>query len=166
MNKTIFQKDMTGNRMIVTREFAAPVEQVWKAWTDSTLLDQWWAPKPWQAITKTMDFREGGHWLYAMQGPDGTKIWARIDYQTIRVNKSFDAVDSFCDEQGTKNNEFPSMVWKNQFSSTADGAKVVVEISFSSSEDMQKIVEMGFQEGFSAAHDNLDELFAKKLMMA
>ncbi len=37
--------------MLITREFSASQAEVWKAWTESHLLDQWWAPKPWKAVT-------------------------------------------------------------------------------------------------------------------
>src|SRR5262245_15792478 len=97
--KTTYQKDMANNKMNVTREFAAPVPQVWKAWTEPDLLDQWWAPKPWKAETKKMDFREGGNWLYSMVGPDGTRHWARVDYKKIIVQKFFSGKDAFADEK-------------------------------------------------------------------
>ena len=68
-----FSVDKENNRVNVEREFAAPVGKVWAAWTQQELLDQWWAPRPWKARTKSMDFREGGTWLYAMVGPRGRR---------------------------------------------------------------------------------------------
>ena len=68
-NKVLVNKDLANKKITVIREFDAPVEKVWKAWTQKELLDEWWAPKPWKTRTKTIDFREGGHWLYAMVGP-------------------------------------------------------------------------------------------------
>src|SRR5688572_16978462 len=89
------------NKMInVERDFNAPVDKVWAAWTQKEILDKWWAPKPWKAETKEMDFREGGHWLYAMVGPDGSKHWARADYKSIDAPGSFSVEDAFCDENG------------------------------------------------------------------
>jgi hypothetical protein len=41
------------------------------------------------------------------------------------------------------------------------GTKVEVEITFATQADMEKIIEMGFEVGFTAAHGNLDELLAK-----
>ena len=58
-NQTKIAKDLPNKRITVTRNFEAPLEQVWKALTEKDLLDQWWAPKPWKAKTKSMDFREG-----------------------------------------------------------------------------------------------------------
>ena len=156
--QTSISKDAANNKLIVIREFDAPLEEVWKAWTDSTLLDQWWAPKPYRAKTKMMDFREGGHWLYSMVGPDGSETYCREDFKTIIPHKSFIADDSFCDENGNITSEMPGMHWKNEFSSTGTGTKVEVEVTFDSQADMNKIIEMGFEVGFTAAHGNLDEL--------
>jgi uncharacterized protein YndB with AHSA1/START domain len=161
--ETLITKDLANKRLFIKREFDAPLEKVWKAWTDSSLLDMWWAPKPWKARTKTMDFREGGFWLYCMVGPDGTESWARADYKTIVPQKSFTAVDSFCDENGNKNPDFPSMHWKNEFRQTNSGTSVEVEITFSSEADLEKILKMGFEAGFTAALGNLDELLAKQV---
>lgn len=160
-NETIISKDLANRKLLVEREFNAPLEKVWKAWTDSDLLDQWWAPKPWKANTKSMDFREGGFWLYYMEGPEGEKQYCRADYKSIEPNKSFTLEDVFCDENGAPAGNMPSMHWDARFSQAGSGTKVKVEITFQSIEDLEKIVEMGFKEGFTAAHANLDELLAK-----
>lgn len=159
--ETVFTKDIANKKIIVTREFDAPVEKVWKAWTESKLLDQWWAPKPWQTHTQSMDFREGGSWLYYMEGPDGSRHYCRADYETVVPNKSYSGLDAFCDENGKVNTEFPRMHWKTEFSPLDNRTKIRVEITYTSVEDMEKIIEMGFKEGFAAAHANLDELLAK-----
>ena len=159
--ETMISKDLANKKLFVVREFDAPLEQVWEAWTQSNLLDQWWAPKPWKAITKTMDFREGGLWLYYMEGPEGEQQYCRADYKSIDPPRSFTLTDAFCDENGNPTGELPSMHWKNVFSETGSGTKVEVEITFQSEADLEKIVEMGFKEGFTAAHSNLDELLAK-----
>ena len=43
--QTSISKDLANKKITVVREFAAPPESVWAAWTDASLLDQWWAPK-------------------------------------------------------------------------------------------------------------------------
>jgi uncharacterized protein YndB with AHSA1/START domain len=160
--KTTINKDLANNKMLITREFAGSVDEVWEAWTDPKLLDQWWAPKPWKAKTKSMEFREGGRWIYCMVGPEGEKHWALAEYRKVVPLKSFDALDAFGDEDGNINTEFPRMNWKVVFKSAEDRTRVEIEIAFRNKEEMEKIIEMGFQEGFSMAHDNLDELLAAK----
>lgn len=162
LNKeTIYKKDLDKKKIYVTREFDAPVEKVWRAWTEPQLLDQWWAPRPWKAYTTSMDFEQGGKWLYYMEGPDASRHYCMIGYESIVPNKRFEAVDAFCDEKGNINTEFPRMNWIVEFAKTEGGTKVEMEIAFSSVEDLNKIVEMGFQEGFAMAHNNLDELLAQ-----
>jgi uncharacterized protein YndB with AHSA1/START domain len=157
-NNTLITKDLANKKLHIVREFNAPVEKVWKAWTDSTSLDKWWAPRPWQAKTKTFDFTEGGLWLYHMVGPDGTGAWCRVDFKKIVAGQSFSAVASFCDENGVINPDFPPMHWLNQFTATATGSKVEVDLSFDSVDDLEKIMAMGFEAGFTMALGNLDEL--------
>ena len=159
--ETIYTKDLENKKIKVTREFDATVEKVWRAWTEKELLDQWWAPRPWKAVTLSMDFSNGGTWLYYMEGPDGSRHYCRADYESIVANKSYEGLDAFCDEKGNINTEFPRMNWKVAFNKADDGTKVDVEITFDSIEALEKIIEMGFKEGFAAAHNNLDELLAK-----
>ncbi|MFD2144274.1 SRPBCC domain-containing protein [Mucilaginibacter antarcticus] len=76
INPTEITEDLANKKLNVTRTFNAPIDQVWKAWTDDTLLDKWWAPRPWKAETKSMNFTEGGTWLYSMVGPEESAIGA------------------------------------------------------------------------------------------
>jgi PhnB protein len=159
-NKTHLEKDLRNKRIIVTREFNAEPSDVWRAWTESDLLEQWWAPKPWRTETKKMDFRVGGHWLYAMAGPNGERHWARLDFIEILPIKHFSAKDSFCDENGKAISDLPRAEWKNTFEPSANGTKVTVQMQFGNEADLNKILEMGFEQGFAMAHDNLDHYFS------
>jgi len=151
-------KDAANKKITVIREFDAPVESVWKAWTEKELLDQWWAPKPYKTNTKSLDFREGGHWMYAMEGPDGEKSWVMVNFFKINDKKSFTAEDYFCNDKRERSNELPGMFWNNVFTPTGSGTKVTVELTFTSEDDLKKILELGFEPGFTAALGNLDEL--------
>ena len=164
MNKnyeTVITEDKTKKQIKVVRQFDAPVELVWKAWTDNNVLDKWWAPKPWKAETKSMDFKPGGKWLYAMVGPEGEKTWGSMDYETIIVPKSFTSIDSFSDENGVKNPDMPSTRWNAQFVPDGSGTRVEITLFFTADEEMDKLIETGFKEGFTMAQRNLDELLEK-----
>jgi len=159
--EAVFTKDPSGRKLTVVRSFDASLEQVWQAWTDSTLLDQWWAPRPYRAETKEMDFREGGHWLYAMVGPEGDSTLCRESYRTIEPRKLIVNKDIFCDEQGEEDTNMPTLYWTKRFSE-ADGVTTVnIDIDFDTEADMAKIVEMGFQGGFTMGLNNLEELLEK-----
>jgi len=150
-------KDLANKKMTITRYFDAEVELVWLAWTEHELLDQWWAPKPWRAETKTMDFREGGHWLYAMVGPNNERHWAKVDFGKIAFQKSFEADDYFSDEQGVKNVEFPETHWKVAFRTAGAGTEVTVNVTAATEDALQKMLAMGFEQGFDMALGNLDQ---------
>ncbi len=158
--KTEVLKDLPNKKINIRREFDASSDMVWKAWTESKYLDQWWAPKPWTAKTKSLNFTDGGSWLYSMSGPDGTTVWSVVEFSLIKKHNSFQAVSFFCDENGKKNTDLPSMHWENVFISAGAHTRVEVEISFSKETDLEKIIQMGFEGGFTAALENLDDLLA------
>lgn len=160
-NNNINFERTAANKMTITREFAAPVANVWKAWTQAELLDLWWAPKPWKTKTKSMDFREGGTWHYSMVGPEGEEHFCRNDYKTIQPGANFTSTDAFCDEQGNINNDFPSTDWLCKFSESESGTQVTIELTSASEADLEILAELGFKEGFTSALTNLDELIDK-----
>src|SRR5690606_25060584 len=102
-----FSVDKENKKIEVKREFAAPLSEVWDAFTKSDILDQWWGPKPWKAKTKSMDFREGGTWLYAMQGPNGEEHWSVFKYDKIEKPRYFTGLDGFTDANGVINTQMP-----------------------------------------------------------
>ncbi len=151
-------KDLKEKSILVSREFNAPVELVWKAFTESDILDQWWAPEPWRAETKSQDFSVGGHWLYAMVGPEGEKHWGRMNYLSIETFKNFHLEDGFCDENGIINPELPVSRGSNVFTETASGTKVEFKMTYSTEEQLRQIVEMGFEQGITACLEQLNQL--------
>jgi PhnB protein len=155
--ETVFSKDTENKKLRVVRAFDAPLEVVWKAWTDSKILDQWWAPKPYRAETKIMDFREGGFWLYAMVGPKGDRTYCKENFKTIALLKRITNAVSFCDEEGNETHALPTMYWKKEFHYPGSETTVTIEITFDTEADMETIINMGFREGFTAGLSNLDQ---------
>jgi uncharacterized protein YndB with AHSA1/START domain len=162
-NKTQVEKNLKEKSILVSREFDAPLSDVWRAYTEKELLDQWWGPAPWKAETKVMNFKPGGYWLYAMVSPENQKHWARMDYKTIEPLKSFQLEDSFCDENGTISSELPVSKGTMVFSKTPNGTKVEFKMTYATEGDVQKIVEMGFEQGISICFDQLDVLLKKQI---
>jgi uncharacterized protein YndB with AHSA1/START domain len=157
-SKTEVIKDLKQRSIVVAREFNAPLESVWRAFTDSQILDQWWGPAPWRAETKTMNFVVGGYWLYAMVSPEDQKHWARMDYLAIDHHRSFDVKDSFCDDNGNVNAQLPVSKGRNVFTTTINGTRVEFKMIYPSETDLQKIIEMGFEQGITVCFDQLEAL--------
>jgi len=59
--------------IVITRWFEAPLERVWKAWTERTRAAQWWGPKGFTARIVAWDLRPGGAWRAALCLPDGVE---------------------------------------------------------------------------------------------
>lgn len=156
------------NTMTIQKEFAAKRQLVWDCHVKSDLLEQWFAPKPFTMKTKSMDFSEGGHWHYAMIGPDGQEHWGRMDYKTISPIDQYTALDGFCDETGALNAELPRSEWQVTFMDVpgtdvpgTDGnrhTRVQTVIAFGSSAALEKVMAMGMKEGLLSALERLDEL--------
>jgi len=154
MKETHFATDK--NKLTVIRTFDAPVDLVWRAWTEAELLDQWWAPKPWVSKTKSMDFKEGGKRLYVMVGPGGEEHWGVTTYESIKRPVSLSGGDAFSDSEGNVNPDFPVATYQNQFVDKTDHTVVTIVTEYATEEQLKQIVEMGMKEGLSMAFDNLD----------
>ncbi|TDE44936.1 SRPBCC domain-containing protein [Flavobacterium rhamnosiphilum] len=157
--KTLVVKDLKEKSILVSRTFSAPLEKVWRAYTESELLEQWWAPQPWKAETKTMNFSVGGYWLYAMVGPENEKHWGRMDYTAITPHLSFEIKDSFCDEEGTINPSLPVSAGTIAFAKTESGTLVEFKMFYTSEKEIQTMIEMGFEQGITACLEQLETLF-------
>jgi uncharacterized protein YndB with AHSA1/START domain len=153
-----FSVNKENNTIHITREFDANLELVWQAWTTAELLDKWWAPKPYRTETKSLDFREGGRWLYAMISPENEKQWCKADYDKINISKSISWLDAFCDRNGDENSEFPRSYWTNIFTEVNGITTVNVTLQHNRLEDIEMLIKMGFKEGFTMGLQNLDEL--------
>lgn len=168
MNNAIlfdFTVDKENNQIKVERSFDAPVDLVWAAWTEADILDQWWAPKPYRAVTKSSNFTEGGQWLYYMLSPEGEKFWCLFDFEVIRPKEFYSGIDAFCDENAVKNDTKPRVRWENSFTPHENQTLVNIQLQFDTFEDLQTIIEMGFKEGFTAGMENLDQYIAAQFYL-
>jgi uncharacterized protein YndB with AHSA1/START domain len=153
-----FTVDKTTKTATIVREFAAELPLVWDAYTKQEILDQWWAPKPWASKTKIMNFEVGGRRFYAMVSPEGHERWSIQKYTSITPKTNFKILNAFADEN--ENPELPGSEWDLTFSEQNGTTKVSVSIYNESLERLEKMIEMGFVEGFSMTMNHLEELLA------
>lgn len=154
-----FNVDKTTKTAFITREFAAPLSLVWDAFTKQELLDQWTAPKPWMAKTKFMNFEVGGRRFYAMVSPEGEERWSLQEYTAISPKTNFKMSNAFADKD--ENPELPGSDWDFNFSEQNGTTKVSISIYNESLERMEKMIEMGFKEGYALTMKNLEDLLAE-----
>ena len=151
-----FTVDKEAKTVYITREFDADLSLVWDAFTIAEILDQWVAPKPWTSRTKYMDFKVGGRRFYAMVSPDGVERWAIQKYTSITPKTNFKFFNAFADED--ENPELPGSDWDYTFSEQNEKTKVSIIIYNESLARMEKMIEMGFTEGYKATMKNLENL--------
>ena len=153
-----FTVDKAAKTVFIIREFDAERSLVWDAFTKAELLDQWVAPKPFVAKTKFMDFKVGGRRFYAMVSPDGQEGWLLQKYTSISPKTNFKMFNAFADKD--ENPQLPGSDWDYTFSEQDGKTKVSITIYNESLERLEKMIEMGFTEGFKMSMNNLENLLA------
>jgi len=143
----------------VIREFAAELSLVWDAFTKPEILDQWWAPRPFVSKTKYMDFKVGGRRFYAMVSPEGEERWSIQKYTSISPKTNFKFFNAFADKD--ENPELPGSDWDLNFSEQNGTTTVRVSIYNESLARMEKMIEMGFGEGFKMTLNSLEDLLTQ-----
>lgn len=153
-----FIADKVKNTLTIRREFLADRKLIWDCHTKSELLDQWFAPKPLTTKTKSMDFREGGHWHYAMVEPNGTEYWGLTGYLKIKPIDYYTALDAFSNEAGDINEGLPRAEWLVTFTDKGENALVETVVTYKSLSDLESVIKMGMEQGLTATMEKLDEL--------
>jgi len=153
-----FTVDKATKTVFIVREFDADLSLVWDAFTKAEILDQWVAPKPWASKTKHMNFEVGGRRFYAMVSPEGQERWAIQKYTSISPKTNFKMFNAFADKD--ENPELPGSDWDYTFTEQNGKTKVSITIYNESLARMEKMIEMGFTEGFKMSMNNLENLLA------
>ena len=148
--------------LVVTRVFDAPVELVWKAWTDPKHVIRWWGPNYFTSPSCQMDFREGGTALVCMRSADGQDFYNTWAYQKIVPLQRIEYLQNLADKDGQRIDpvsvglraDFPQDV-RTVITFKAVGAKTemtITEYGFPDSH-MFELAEMGM-------HQSLDKMAA------
>ena len=71
------------DQILIVREFDAPRELVFRAWTEPDLVRQWWPAGRGEMTVCEIDLRPGGSWRYVMVTPDGTDVAFHGEYREV-----------------------------------------------------------------------------------
>jgi hypothetical protein len=96
-----------------------------------------------------------------MVSPENDKHWGRMNYLAINPYKSYDMEDYFCDSSGNIQEALPPSKGRNIFTKTTNGTRVEFKLIYGTHEDLQRIVEMGFEQGITMAFDQLQLMLTK-----
>jgi uncharacterized protein YndB with AHSA1/START domain len=123
----------TANReLTITRTLNAPIELVWKVWTEPEHIAKWWGPNGFTNTIYKMEVKPGGIWDFTMHSPDGTDFKNQNMYVEVVKHEKliFDHISA------------PKFRFSVNF--TAQGNKTLLEwkSTFESAEELKKVIEV------------------------
>lgn len=140
----------------VEREFEAPRDRVFAAFTDPALIPEWWGPHGTTTVVDEMEVRAGGKWRFVIHNSDGSETGFRGVFREVvaleRVVQTFEW-------EGMSGHV---SVDTATFEDLGDGRTRVVSTSvFHMSEERDGMLESGMEKGLNETYERLDELLAR-----
>jgi len=157
---TSVTKNIEALTMTVVAEFTAPVRRLWDAYADPRQLEKFWGPPTWPATFTRHDMAVGGESHYTMTGPDGESSSGYWRFLAVAEGQSFEVEDGFATSPGVPNENMPSMQMVFTFEPVGSGSRVTTKTTFNSLEQLTQLLEMGMEEGLSAAMSQMDAVLA------
>jgi uncharacterized protein YndB with AHSA1/START domain len=139
--------------ILITREFDAPRDVVFKAMTDPALIPQWWGPRKYETIVDKMDVRPGGSWRFINRG-GGEEFAFRGEYREIKAPERI--VQTFEFEPLAGHISIETAVFTEQNGRTL----MTNHTQFASKADRDGMIESGMESGLRETHDRFAELLA------
>jgi uncharacterized protein YndB with AHSA1/START domain len=157
MNKTVVRAEPNKQDVVITREFDAPRELVFKAFTDPKLYVQWLGPRRLVMTLEKFEPRDGGTYHYTHQDKDGNKYGFHGVYHEVTAPERL--IDTF---------EFEGLPEKGHvaletvvFEALPGGRTRLMNLSvYQSVADRDGILQSGMEEGLNDSFERLDELLA------
>lgn len=84
----------------ITRRIPASAERIWQAWSDATLIKQWWGPAGFSCTRADVDFEEGASTIVTMRSGEGHEIHNLWSYTRIEPMERIEFDSRFCDAEG------------------------------------------------------------------
>jgi uncharacterized protein YndB with AHSA1/START domain len=145
--------------LVLTRLIDAPREKLYRAWTDPTLLKQWFAPKPWTTPVVELDVRAGGSVLFVMRSPEGQDMPNHGTYLEVVPNERLVSTDAFT--RAWEPSGKPFMLLIVTFEDEGGKTRYTARVRHWTVEDKEAHEKMGFHEGWGICADQLTALVAK-----
>jgi uncharacterized protein YndB with AHSA1/START domain len=147
----------TDEEILITREFDAPKELVFKAYTEPDLVRRWWHAKRGEVTVVEIDLRPGGKWRQVMVTEDGVEVGFHGEYREIVPNERIVSTEIF---EGIPDNVYPENATLNTATFTdVDGrTRLELLVEAPSKEVRDAIIESGMEAGLQDALDLLEEI--------
>lgn len=148
-------KDYKGQEFVITREYAAPRELVFKAWTDPKQLVKWWGPRGFTNPVCDWDAKPGKAIHVVMRAPDGTDYPMGGVFREVVAPERLVFTSGALDEKGSLLFEFLHTV---DFSESKMGTKLTVSsVVTMTTPDANRYIG-GFEAGMTQSLERLGAL--------
>ena len=148
----------SNTELTFTQVLNAPRELVFRAFSQSEHVRQWWGPEGWAMPVCAIDFRPGGTWLYCIRNAEGEEHWAKAVYRDIVPPARIVFTDTMVDERGNLIEDFPSRRVTVTFDGVDGKTRLRVHVQLESAADLKKLVDMGFVKHFPETLQHLEQL--------
>jgi uncharacterized protein YndB with AHSA1/START domain len=138
--------------ILITREFDAPKDLVFKAWTTPELIARWWAGERGTVTSIEVDLRVGGRWRYVMVANEGFEVAFHGEYREIVPNERLVSTEIF--EAVPDDHAVDTLTLEEHDGRTT--LRVLVQHTSKASRDLH--VESGMEGGLQEALDKLEQL--------
>jgi uncharacterized protein YndB with AHSA1/START domain len=146
----------TDTQILITREFDAPKELIWKAWTTPELLKQWWHANRGEVTVAEIDLQVGGAWRSVMVTTEGEfEVAFHGEYREIEPYDRIVSTEAF---EGVPNPDENATVNTVTFEETDGRTLVTVRVDAPSKEVRDAIIESGMEAGMQDAYDLLEQV--------
>ncbi len=156
-NDTQFTIEPGRQEVFITREFEAPVELLWRAYTDPDLVFQWMGPRELRSEVDVYDVRPGGQWRYVAVGPDGGRYGFHGVFHDVTPNERIIQTFEF---EGLPESGHVTLDTARFEALPGNRSRIVVQSVFQSVEDRDGMVAAGMSGGVIEGYSRLDELLA------
>jgi uncharacterized protein YndB with AHSA1/START domain len=139
----------------ITREFDAPRDLVFRAYTDPDLLKQWLGPRAYTMTIDTYEPRDGGKWRYIHTDAEGN-AWAF--HGVFHGEQSPDGMLQTFEFEGA-----PGHVSLEKLTLEERGGKTIARTHsvYQTVEARDAMVESGMESGVTDGYERLDDLLAE-----
>ena len=157
---TSIDKNLDALTLTVVADFAASKQRLWEAYTDPRQIEQFWGPPEWPATFTRHDVFVGGRSNYVMTGPEGERSAGFWEFLAVDEGSFFEVRDGFAGDDGEENAEMPSMRMTFRFEETDRGSRLITTTYFGALDQLEQLLEMGMEEGMTAAMGQIDDVLA------
>ena len=145
--------------LMLTRLIDAPREKLYRAWTDPTLLKQWFAPLPYTTPVAELDVRPGGSAFIVMRGPDGKDLPNHGVYLDVVPNQRLVSTDAYVKAWEPSDKPFMTLILT--FEDEGGKTRYTARVRHWTVADRETHEKMGFHQGWGICADQLTALVAR-----